>query len=423
MSTTNPAANKTPRPRRKRRTATASQPNHNGSTASPAAPAVDLAPKVRPFVPEIDLASLSLDELSTSDIAYNRELSWLDFNWRVFTEATDDRNPLLERLKFIAITASNLDEFFRKRVGGLRRQKAAGIAHLHLPGWTPDRQLQLISRAVRPMVEQQAACLHDAILPALADHGVRIVDYTELDFEQQQQLRAYYLREVYPILTPLAVDPGHPFPFLSNLSLSLGVFLHDPLSDENQFARVKLPQNRPRWVPLVQPYHFVPLEQVIIHNLDTLFTGMDIVAAYPFRVTRNADMARNEEEADDLMEMISEELREQRFAAVVRLEIDEAMPAAMLAILQHELELEQNDVYPVRGLLRLVDLFPLADLNLPNLKYETWMPITPPRLTGIDRQSRSGDLFSAIRQGDLLVHHPYHSFTACYPTLYRNRRA
>lgn len=389
-----------------------SSPTLPGQFGGPPMPAPEIVPAVRAFVPEFDLASFSLDELSTSDVAYNRELSWLDFNWRVFAEAQDDRNPLLERLRFVAITASNLDEFFRKRVGGLRRQKAAGIAHLNLPGWTPDLQLQLIAKAVRPLVEQQAACLHDDILPALAEHGVRIFNYSELDHDQQQRLRAYYLREVYPILTPLAVDPGHPFPFLSNLSLSLGIFLHDPLSGEHQFARVKVPQNRPRWVPLDVPHHFVPLEQVIIHNLDALFIGMDIVAAYPFRVTRNADMARNEEEADDLMEMISEELREQRFAAVVRLEVDEAMPSAMLAILQHELGLEQNDIYPVHGLLRLADLFPLADLSLPNLKYEPWTPITPPRLIGIDRQSRSGDLFSIIRQGDLLVHHPYHSFTA-----------
>jgi polyphosphate kinase len=414
-------ADSTSAPRKRRRSPAKSRtgldnpPAASSSNPTPRAmlePIVDYAPRVRTFIPETDLAALSLDELSTSDVAYNRELSWLDFNWRVLAEATDDRNPLLERLKFIAITAGNLDEFFRKRVGGLRRQKAAGIAHLNLPGWTPDRQLQLISKAVRPMIEEQAAALHDQILPALAENGVHIVDYAELDFDQQQRLRAYYLREVYPILTPLAVDPGHPFPFLSNLSLSLGIFLHDPLNDETQFARVKLPQNRPRWVPLEIPYHFVPLEQVIIHNLDALFIGMDIVAAYPFRVTRNADMARNEEEADDLMEMISEELREQRFAAVVRLEVDQAMPADMLAILQHELGLEQSDIYPVRGLLRLADLFPLADLNLPNLKFEPWTPIIPPRLVGIDRQARSGDLFSIIRQGDLLVHHPYHSFTA-----------
>jgi polyphosphate kinase len=371
-----------------------------------------IQPPVQDYIADVDLSSLSLDELSNSETVYNREISWLNFNWRVLNEALDSRNPLLERLRFIAITASNLDEFFRKRVGGLKRQKAAGIAHLTLPGLTPEQQLQIISKAVRPMIEAQEKCLAQDILPALAEQGLRIFSYAELDFEQQQWLRAYYLREVYPILTPLAVDPGHPFPFLSNLSLSLGVFLRDPVNEEIQFARVKVPQNRSRWVKLDNPLHVVPLEQVMIHNLDTLFTGVDILAAYPFRITRNADIARNEEEADDLLELINEELRELRFAAVVRLEIDAAMPPAMSTILQHELNLEQNDIYPVNGLLRLADLFPLADINLPHLKYEPWTSIIHPRLAGLDRQSRTGDLFSIIRQGDLLVHHPYHSFTA-----------
>lgn len=371
-----------------------------------------IQPQTQVYEPELALESLSLDELSNSEIVYNREINWLNFNWRVLNEALDTRNPLLERLKFIAITASNLDEFFRKRVGGLKRQKAAGIAHLTLPGLTPDLQLQLISKAVRPMIEAQSDCLANDILPGLAEHGLRIFNYAELNEKQKQWLRDYYQHEVYPILTPLAVDPGHPFPFLSNLSLSLGVFLRDPVTAETQFARVKVPQNRSRWVQLENPLHLVPLEQVMIHNLDTLFSGMDILAAYPFRITRNADIARNEEEADDLLDMISEELREQRFAAVVRLEIDAAMPPAMSSILQHELNLEQNDIYPVTGLLRLADLFPLADMNLPHLRYEPWTPITHPRLVGLDRQSRTGDLFSIIRQGDLLVHHPYQSFTA-----------
>jgi polyphosphate kinase len=371
-----------------------------------------IMPAVRSYTPDLDVTTLSLEELSRSDIVYNRELTWLDFNWRVLHEALDPRNPLLERLRFIAITASNLDEFFRKRVGGLKRQQAAGLANLNIPGLPPDQQLQLIAHAVHPMMERQSACLRESILPALAEHGMRIIDYQDLNFEEQQYLRSYYLREVYPILTPLAVDPGHPSPFLSNLSLSLGVLLRDPITDETLFARVKVPQNRPRWVPLRHPLHFVPLEQVIIHNLDALFTSMDILAAYPFRVTRNADLARNEEEADDLLEMISGELREQRFAAVVRLEVDEQMPAQMLSILQDELRLDQSDVYTVRGPLRLADLFPLADLNLPHLKYDVWTPLVPPRLTGLDRQSRPSEIFALIRHGDLLVHHPYQSFSA-----------
>ncbi|MFN8493290.1 MAG: polyphosphate kinase 1 [Caldilineaceae bacterium] len=387
--------------------------------AAPAAPipsgngevtAATILPAQRAYEPEANLATLSLDDLSTSSEVYNSELTWLDFNWRVLHEALDKRTPLLERLKFLAITASNLDEFFRKRVGGLKRQKAVGLANLLLRGWTPDVQLQLIAKAVRPMIEAQSRCLREDILPALAEYDVRIFNYTDLDAQQQKRLQRYYESEVYPILTPLAVDPGHPFPFISDMSLSLGVLLHDPVTGESQFARVKVPSNRPRWVPLENPQHFVPLEQIMIHNLDMLFQGMDLVAAYPFRVTRNADIARNEEEAEDLLELISEELRERRFAPVVRLEVDASMPENMLAILRDELELDVTDVYPVDGLLRLTDFFPLTDLNLPHLKYEPWTPVMPVRLAGLDSNSRPSEIFSIIRQGDLLVHHPYQSF-------------
>lgn len=395
----------------------------NGESAAPYAnrePLLPILDSPSPVVipseplaqPELGLATISLDELSTSEQIYNRELNWLNFNWRVLQEAIDERTPLLERLKFIAITASNLDEFFRKRVGGLKRQQAAGLANLTIQGWAPDVQLQLIARAVQPMLGAQSTCLYEGILPKLAEHHVRILDYSELTAEQKQRLQEYYEREVYPILTPLAVDPGHPFPFISDLSLSLGILLHDPSSDESYFVRVKVPPNRPRWVPLETPYHFVPLEQVMINNLDILFRGMEIIAAHPFRVTRNADVERNEEEAEDLLAMISEELRERRVAPVVRLEVDEAMPETMLTILRSELNLDPNDIYPIRGLLRLDDFFALADLNMPHLKYEPWTPVTPLRLGGLDTKTRPGDFFNIIRQGDLLVHHPYHSFAA-----------
>jgi polyphosphate kinase len=360
--------------------------------------------------PKFDIATLSLDELSNSDDVYNRELSWLDFNWRVLHEAVDPRTPLLERLKFIAITSSNLDEYFSKRVGGLKRQKAAGVANLTLEGWAPDVQLALVAAAVREMVAVESDCLHEDILPALAKHGIRILNYNELTPAQQARLTAFYQNEVYPILTPLAVDPGHPFPFISNLSLSLGVLLRDPASGDVQFARVKVPQTRQRWVPVDNPMHFVPLEQIITANLDTLFKGMEVLAVYPFRVTRNADLARNEEEADDLLEMINEELRERRMAPVVRLEVDENMPPDVVALLLNQLHLDNDDVYHVRGLLRRVDLFALADINLPHLKYEPWTPLTPSRFAGINSKGRPSEVFGAIRQGDLIVHHPYLSF-------------
>lgn len=362
------------------------------------------------YAPDFELASLTLDALSNSDEVYNRELSWLDFNWRVLHEAIDTRTPLLERLKFIAITSSNLDEYFSKRVGGLKRQKAAGMANLTLDGWAPDVQLALIARAVRDMVGIESACLHEAILPELAQHGIRLANYAELDEAEKARLRDYFLKEVYPILTPLAVDPGHPFPFISNLSLSLGVILRDPATNERQFARVKVPPTRSRWVQLQNPMHFLPLEQLIAAHLDSLFRGMDVVAAYPFRVTRNADLARNEEEADDLLDMISEEVRERRFAPVVRLEVDANTPAEVLALLQSQLHLENDDVYLLHGLLRRADLFTLADINLPHLKYEPYTPATPTRLTGISSKGRPSEVFNAIRQGDLMAHHPYHSF-------------
>ncbi len=362
------------------------------------------------YAPEFELGALTLDALSNSDEVYNRELSWLDFNWRVLHEAIDMRTPLLERLKFIAITSSNLDEYFSKRVGGLKRQKAAGMANLTLDGWAPDVQLALIARAVRAMVAIESACLHEAILPELIQHGIRLVNYHELDAVEKEQLGDYFLREVYPILTPLAVDPGHPFPFISNLSLSLGVILRDPATNERQFARVKVPPTRSRWVQLHNTMHFLPLEQLIAAHLGSLFRGMEVVATYPFRVTRNADLARNEEEADDLLDMISEELRERRFAPVVRLEVDANMPAEMLALLQSQLHLENDDVYLVHGLLRRADLFMLADINLPHLKYDPYTPATPTRLAGISSKGRPSEVFNAIRQGDLLAHHPYHSF-------------
>lgn len=370
-----------------------------------------IMPPIRPYQPDFDITALSLEDLSHSPSVYNRELSWLDFNWRVLQEAVDPRTPLLERLRFLAITASNLDEFFRKRVGGLKRQQAAGIANLTLHGWTPDFQIELISQSVHEMMRVQSDCLLQEVLPALAEHELRLRNYGELDGPEQEQLREYFLREVYPILTPLAVDPGHPFPFISNLSLSLAVELTDPISRESRLARLKVPPNRPRWVRLGNSLDFVPLEQVIISNLDLLFEGMEMVAAHPFRVTRNADIARNEDEADDLLEMINEELRERRFAPVVRLEVAESMPTSVRTLLLQELGLDQKDLYAIRGPLGLADLFPLADANLPHLKYEPWTPQIHPGLANLSSKSRPSEIFTTIRQGDILVHHPYHSFT------------
>ena len=368
-------------------------------------------PPVSAYPPsQTPLTNLSLDELAASPAIYNRELSWLDFNWRVLYEALDERNPLLERLKFVAITSSNLDEFFRKRVGGLKRQHAAGVANLTLHGWTPDLQMRLIARHVRAMVQCQTHALLNEILPGLRAEGMRLVTYDELPANQQEELSAFFRKEIYPILTPLAVDPGHPFPFISNLSLSLAVEMRDPVNGEIRFARVKVPSNRARWVTVNDSLDFVPLEQVITHNLALLFPGMELIATYPFRVTRNADIARSEEEADDLLQMISEELRERRFAPIVRLEVAESMPDDIRAILMQEMELLHTDVYNHEGPLGVADLLPLTDVNLPHLKNQPWTPQTHPAFSGVGSQTRPADIFSIIRKGDVLVHHPYHSF-------------
>ena len=358
----------------------------------------------------LPVSEASLDDLASSPLIYNRELVWLDFNWRVLSEALDTRNPLLERLRFLAITASNLDEFFRKRVGGLKRQQAAGVANLNLLGWTPEQQIHLISRAVHQMLECQSNSLLDDVLPALKAEGMELVEFAELSDEERAYLNSFFYREIYPILTPLAVDPGHPFPFISNLSLNLAVELQDPVTEETRFARVKIPPNRARWVTVENSLRFVPLEQVVIHNLAALFDGMQIVAAHPFRVTRNAEIARNEEEAEDLLNMISEELRERRFAPIVRVEVTDSMPTHVRDLLLQEMGLQQMDMYTTRGPLGLADLFPLADVNLPHLKYEPWVPQTHAAMAGLSRKSRPADIFAIIRKGDVLVHHPYHSF-------------
>jgi len=351
---------------------------------------------------------------------FNRELSTIDFNWRVLHQALDDRVPLLERVFFTAITASNLDEFFRKRVGGLKRQVAAGVTTPSPDGRTPEEQLGLIRDAVVPLYNRLTSFWSDTLVPRLrTEADVHILDYESLTASQRAAVDAHFQENIFPVLTPLAVDPGHPFPFLSNLRLSLAITLHNPTRDTDQFARVKVPSNRDRWVPLPQPDHYVPLEQVIAHNLQDLFRGMEITGAYAFRVTRNAEIRRDEEEADDLLKMISEELRERRFARVVRLEVDPSMPPDVRTLLSNELDLDPADVYETNSVLGHADCMPLSGLDKPAHKYPSWEPIVPPRLrregdpTTLVRRGKTADypnIFAAIRESDILVHHPYDSF-------------
>ncbi len=335
----------------------------------------------------------------------NRELSWLEFNARVLFEAQDERNPLLERVRFLAIFATNLDEFFQVRVAGLRQQVAAGHSWPSPDGLAASQVLERIRDRVL-----QLQALHSTtwlrIRDQLAEEGIRVVGYAERP-ERQLELRQRFLDEIFPVLTPLAVDPSHPFPYISDLSLSLAVTVRDPTAGEERFARIKVPPVLPRlWEVGTRTY--VLVEQIIAANLDTLFPGMEILDHHLFRVTRNADIAVEEDEADDLLLAIEEELRKRRFGEVVRLEVERSMPWHTRGLLQKGLGLEGSDVYEIAGTLDLADLTAIADLDVPDLQSQPWHPVVPARLQPID--SDEADVFAAIRAGDLMVHHPYESF-------------
>jgi polyphosphate kinase len=340
----------------------------------------------------------------------NREISWLQFNDRVLAMAADPAVPLLERLKYLAIFSSNLDEFFMVRVSGLRDQVEAGMVTRGSDGWTPSETLEAIAKHVGPAIEHQVRVFLDEVVPAMAEAGIRIADMGELDEQQLDFLRDYFQRQVFPVLTPLAVDPSHRFPYISNLSLSLAVTVRDPGTARDRFARVKVPGILPRFVPLGDGNTFVPLEQVVATHLDKLFPGMDVVSAHPFRVTRDADIELAEEEADDLLVAVEQELRRQRFGAVVRLEVAATMPDRVVRLLQRELEVEDDAVVTVEGPLNLGDLMGLVSaLDRPELADDPWVGTTQPRLLGTEEDAVN--LFATLREGDLLVHHPYDAFS------------
>src|SRR6266496_481757 len=340
----------------------------------------------------------------------NREVSWLQFNDRVLALARDPATPLLERLKFLSIFSTNLDEFFMVRVSGLREQVEAGVATRGSDGWTPTETLEAIGKHVVPAIEAQARCFLDEMVPALAAEGIRLAAVGELDRQDRDYLREYFQDQVFPVLTPLAVDPGHPFPYLSNLSLSLAVTVRDPASHRPLFARVKVPDILPRFVPLADGSTFVSLEQVMTAHLDQLFPGMVVVEAHPFRVTRDADIELAEDEADDLLMAVEEELRRRRFGAVVRLEVAATMPEHIIRLLQRELDVDDDALLTVEGPLNLGDLSSLADaIARPELAEPPWVGTPQPRLSGSGREAVS--MFDAIRDGDLLVHHPYDAFS------------
>ncbi|NNE71259.1 MAG: polyphosphate kinase 1 [Rhodothermales bacterium] len=375
-----------------------------------------LGPRLRAAVPTATTAQEVPEgaDFDHPSLYFNRELSWLDFNWRVVYLALDERTPLLERVRFLAIATSNLDEFFLKRIGGLKRQVAAGVVRRSPDGRTPREQLALAHVAVRPMYRAISELWTRTLRPALkAEAGIEILNYADLEGSEKAYLQEYFLSKVFPMLTPLAVDPGHPFPFISNLSLSLAVVLEHPTRGTGHFARLKVPTSRGRWIALPgRPNAFVPIEQVIIEHIQELFRGMKIVGVHPFRITRNADVRRDEEEADDLIEMIADELRERRFAPVTRLEIASSAPQDVQNILARELQLSPEDVFYADGELDLKDLFGIASLDVPELQFPEWEPVIPPRLMHEGEAKDRPDIFAVMRAGDVLVHHPYEAFAA-----------
>jgi polyphosphate kinase len=346
-----------------------------------------------------------LDAFPRTERFLNRELSWLEFNARVLALAEDAPNRLLERVKFLAIFGSNLDEFFQVRVAGLQEQREAGVGPASPEGSTPEEQLAGITERVAALYRRTDALWVEDLRPALEKEGVRLVDWADLDARDREHLGELFRERVFPVLTPLSVDPAHPFPYISSLSLNLAALVRDQSSGERRFARVKVPPLLPRFIEMPDGERFVPIEQVIAAHLEVLFPGMEIVDHSTFRLTRDADFELEEEEGGDLLEAIESVLRRRlRGATPVRLELDAASTEEVRTLLTRELALLPDEVYVVEGLLDPSALWSLYQLDRPELKDDPWTPVTQPRLEGVE------DFFDVVSRGDLLVHHPYDSF-------------
>ena len=337
----------------------------------------------------------------------SRELSRLEFGARLLDLADDSSQALLERFKFIAIFADMVDEFFQVRVVSLEDKVAAGVQTPSIDGLRPKQQLAAIRERVLSLVERQDRILLDVLLPALASEGLRIVRGIDLSDDARETLTKYFDEHVYPVLTPLAVDSGHPFPMISNLSLNIAVIVRDEDTGEERNARIKVPSSLPRFLP-VGDGGYVLLEDLIVLNLPRLFPGMSIGAADLFRVTRNADLSIDEDETDDLLAALEVELRRRRFGEALRVEIQNGMSPEYLELLTTQLEIDRSNVYITDAPLGLHDLWSLYGIDRPDLKGENWTPLTPKRLVDGDR---FGNIFDAIREGDILLHHPYESFS------------
>jgi polyphosphate kinase len=356
--------------------------------------------------------------LESPELYFNRELSLLEFQKRVLEQAQDPLKPLLERVKFLSIVSSNLDEFFMVRVSCLQKQLTSGTPDASVDGLDAGTQLKLIGEEVRKLGDDMENLFGDTLLPALQLEGIRVSDISSLTPEQRAEVDSYFLRTVFPVLTPLAFDPRRPFPRISNGSLNLAVVVRDGQGTEN-FARIKMPSSLPRLVPVVSnPLHgkspklpktentFVWLEQLVTANLHLLFPGMEILDAYPFRITRDAEVAIQELESDDLLESVEDAIKERRFSSVVRLQVDNSASEGIVEILTTNLPIKQQDVYRVRGPISLAQLMELYSLDRPDLKYKPFVPFVPASLATLGDE----DIFTVIRREDLLLHHPYESF-------------
>jgi polyphosphate kinase len=362
-----------------------------------------------------DLASEGEPAARRADRFFDREASWLDYNARLLELAADGGLPLLERVRFTAIFAGNLDEFFMVRVAGLRRRLATGIAVATPTGMAPREQLDLISRRAHELVAEHVRVFLEDLVPQLSEHGICLLHYTELTDDERKTVDEMFEAHVYPVLTPLAVDPAHPFPYISGLSLNLAVVLRDRETGREHFARVKVPPLLPRFVA-VDESRFVLLEDVIAAHLPELFPGLDVLEEHTFRVTRNEDLEVEEEDVENLLKALERELLRRRFGPPVRLEVEDTMSDRVLEFLLRELSIGKPELYRLPGPLDLSGLWPIADLDRPALKQETFVPTTHPRLRGADGE-HVRDVFAALREGDILVHHPYDSFATSVQAL------
>ncbi|MBE7381216.1 MAG: polyphosphate kinase 1 [Leptolyngbya sp. SIO1E4] len=364
-------------------------------------------------------------DLKNTQYYFNRELSWLEFNDRVLQAAIDSRTPFLERLKFIAIYSSNLDEFFMVRVSGLLEQVSADVQTKTADGLSPADVMDAIRDHLRPKLQQQHDLFQRELRPQLQKHGIFLLDYLDLDDAQQDYLQHFFEYQIFPVLTPLSVDPAHPFPRLSNLSLNMAVAVKNPETGIQKFARIKVPNNLPRFIGLPknlktyggesQIWVGVTLEEIIANHLNYLFPGMEVQGHYLFRITRDTDFPVKEDEADDLIIAIEEKISKRRLEGFVcRLEVEQAMPESLRQGLVQELNVAEEDIYNLEGVLNLKDLFFFLSMPLPHLKDTPWTAVVAPRLKGVERGEES--IFSVIRKGDVMVHHPYESFATSVQT-------